>query len=275
MQFYKNEIPKFEDYVIARVTGYDEDFGVYCELLEYNNIPAVILNTEISKYKVNYSKKFPTGKLLVCIIHMIDEVKNHINLSIKKISEEVTKSNLEVYETKCRIYKLFQKIDDKEENQEYIQNMIVNCLGYIDEKEDHEYNFEQYYNLLLDNPDNLFKFDEENRFSEKKDEVIQELKKHIRTTNLITEKQFKLLILETEFTSKIKEILQLQNDTYKVNCISSPIYSILISTKNIEEAKDISEQFKIDLNNKLKKYTYIFEDIDDLKVIKERTFVYN
>ncbi len=274
MQFYDNKIPKFEDYVIAKVTGYDESFGVYCELVEYNNIPAVILNGEISKYKVNYSKKFPVGKLVVCVIYMIDEVKNHINLSVKKISEEFTKTQLDIYETKCRIYKLFKKLDDSEENQEYINSMIINCMTYINEKEDHEYTYEQYYNLLLDEPNNIFKFDEENKFADKKDAIILDLNKHIRKTNLITELQFKLLILENGFTSKIKEILELDNEVYKVNCISSPIYSILISTKTLDEAKLISEQFKIDLNNKLKNYTYIFEDIDELKVIKERTFIY-
>jgi translation initiation factor 2 alpha subunit (eIF-2alpha) len=274
MQFYDNKIPKFEDYVIAKVTGYDESFGLYCELVEYSNIPAVILNGEISKYKINYSKKYPVGKFIVCIIYMIDKVKNHINLSLKKISEEFTKKQLDVYETKCRIYKLFKKLDNREENQDYINNMIIKCMTYIHEKEDHEYTYEQYYNLLLDEPCNIFNYDDENKFDDKKDAIILEFKKHIRTTNLIMELQFKLLILENGFTSKIKEILELDNEVYKVNCISSPIYSILISTKTVDEAKLISEQFKNDLNDKLKKYTYIFEDVDELKVIKERTFIY-
>ena len=53
MQFYRNSIPKFEDSVMARVTSYDESIGVHCELVEYSNIPALIMNSEISKWKIN------------------------------------------------------------------------------------------------------------------------------------------------------------------------------------------------------------------------------
>lgn len=190
MQFYRNNLPKFEDYVMARIVGNDESIGVYCELVEYSNIPALIMNSEISKWKINYSKQFPVGKIIPCMIYMIDDVKKHINLSYKRLNEEQKNNFEKVYLNKLSIHKLFAELyyylksnNISPENNYYkdhINNMIWECLDYIENKEDHDYNLEQYYNILLDNPELIFKFDENNVIEQYKELIISELQSRIK-----------------------------------------------------------------------------------------------
>ena len=74
MQFYRHKIPKSEDCVMAKVVSQDDNVGIHCELVEYSNIPALLMNEEVSKWKINYSKQFPVGKIIPCMIYMIDKV---------------------------------------------------------------------------------------------------------------------------------------------------------------------------------------------------------
>lgn len=283
MQFYRNTIPKFEDNVMAKVVGYDEDIGVYCELIEYSNIPALIMNAEISKWKINYSKQFPVGKIIPCMIYMIDEEKNHINLSYKRIKEEQKKIFEKVYVNKLFIYKLFLEIyyyfkmnnicSENNNFQVEINNMIWDCYDYIENKEDHEFSIEEYYNLLLDNPELIFKYDKIGVFSRHKEKIISELQTKIKKTDMLCELQFKLLVLEDNFCEKIKEIFSIQKDKITISCISSPIYSFLVYGKTIDECKKICNEFYESIKNKLINYSHeLVYSPEEIKIIKERTF---
>ena len=203
MQFYRNKLPKSNDYVMIKVTEYNENMGVHCELLEYNNYPAVILNSEISKYKVNYIKKFPIGRIMPCTVYMIDKIKQHINLSCRNMGEELIKKIEDIYLNKCYIYKLFYEIEI--DNLDYIKEMIWNCLTYIEEKEDHDYSFKKYYEMLLDTPDLIFNFDTDNILSEKQ-VIIDKISSRVKKTDITSELYFSLLILENGFVSNIKNL---------------------------------------------------------------------
>jgi translation initiation factor 2 alpha subunit (eIF-2alpha) len=284
MQFYRNNIPKFEDCVMAKIVDHDEDIGVHCELVEYNNIPALIMNAEISKWKINYSKQFPIGKVIPCMIYRIDEVKNHINLSYKRLNEEQRKNFEKIYLNKLSIHKLFTEIyyyfksnNISPENnyfQEDINNMIWECLEYIENKEDHEYNYEQYYNILLDNPEILLKFDDNNFLEEYKEVIISELQSRIRKTDMTCELQFKLLILEDNFCDKVKEVFSVKKDNTKINCISSPIYSFLVTGKTYDVCKILCNELYESIKSKLVNYSHeLIYNLDEIKLIRERTFM--
>ena len=272
MQFYRHKLPKFNEYVMVKITGYNKDMGVQCELLEYNNYPAVILNSEISKYKVNYTKKFPVGKIIPCAIYIIDDIKQYVNLSCRNMGEELIKKIEDKYIVKCQIYKLFHEIET--DNLEYIKEMIWNCFTYIDEKEDHEYSHKQYYEMMLDNPNLIFNFDKDNIFSERQ-VIIDKINSRVKKTDITSELHFSLLILENGFVSNIKKLLEFEEEGIKLNNVSSPIYSIQITSKNLEDAKEIVVNFFDKLKEQLNVKYNLDYDMDNLKVIHERQFYYH
>ncbi len=271
MQFYRKELPSFEDYVMVKVTGYSEKLGLYCDLIEYNNKQAVIMNTEISKYKLNYSKKFPIGKVFPCMIYEIDTDKNYINLSYKGLTESTIEQLEALYVDKLHIYKLFHELDHFLEdnfNKEYVSNMLWECMEYID---DNEITHKKYYEELLDNPQLLFNFDKENLITEdNRNKIISSLESRIKKTDITVELQFSLLILENEFMTKIKDVLTIDE---KINCVSSPIYSIIVSGKTLDETKEKLIQIINVIKEKVSNFKHDLKfDISNVKVIKERFF---
>ncbi len=271
MQFYRNEKPSFEDFVMVKVTSYSEKLGLYCELLEYNNISAVIMNTEISKYKLNYSKKFPIGKTFPCMIYEIDKDKDYINLSYKILTES-TIEKLEVeYVDKLHLYKLFHELDHFLENnfdKNYVSNMLWDCMDYVAEN---DLTHKKYYEELLDNPELIFTFDKENRITlENRNKIISSLNTRIKKTDITVELQFNLLILENNFVEKIKSILDIGE---RVQCVSSPVYSIVLSGKTLDETKEKFTELLIKIKDNLSNTKHDLKfDISNIKIIKERFF---
>ena len=275
MQFNRNNLPKNDEYVMIKVVSHDENMGVHCELLEYKNIPAVILNGEISKYKVNYNKKFPIGKVMPCSIYMIDKQRNHINLSCKNINDELAKKIEEIYLYKCYIYRLFHEIEN-EDDPDYISEMIWNCFTYLEDKEDHDYNWKQYYEMMLDDPNLIFNFDKDNLL-ENKSNIINKINSRVKKTDITSELHFSLLFLDG-FNENIKKLLILENDfkNIKLNSVSSPIYSVLITSKNLDEAKETLQIFFDKLKDNLVNLKYELEyDINNLKIIHDRQFYFH
>lgn len=277
MRFYKNEIPKYEDNVMVIVTGHNPEIGVYCNLIEYDNKPAIIMNEQISKWKINYDKEFPINKTLPCMIYMID--KDHINLSYRGVSKESVKTITSEYNSKLYIYKLFEELKYFTKNtditDEYIQTMSWNCLEYIKNKEDHEYDYSDYYKLILDNPSLLFSFDTDELFKKTtKDEVLESFDKRITKTDMIVENKFTLKLFENGFVEKINKIcsISLENKD-EILSVSSPVYRIVISAKTLDDAKIKLEKYLQQIKENTISYKADFKyDIGKLDIIKQRFF---
>lgn len=279
MRFYKDIIPKYEDNVMVIVTGHNQEIGVYCNLLEYDNIPAIILNEQISKWKINYDKEFPIGKTLPCMIYIIDKEKEYINLSYKGVSKESIKTITGEYNDKLHIYKIFEELNHFTQNtninNEYIQNMIWDCLEFIKNKEDHEYDYSQYYKLLLDNPDILFSYDYAELFTEEiKNNILDSFNKRITKTDMTLEIKFSLKLFENGFVEKINKICDITlEDKDEILSVSSPIYRIVINSKTLDDAKNKTDKYLEEIKKNTNSYNVEFEaDINNIKILKDRFF---
>lgn len=88
------------------------------------------------------------------------------------------------------------------------------------------------------------------------------------------ELQFKLLILENNFYEKVKEVFSISKDNTKINCISSPIYSFLVSAKTSDECKRLCDILHESVKSKLVNYSHeLIYNLEEIKIIKERTFM--
>jgi len=249
MQFYRNKVPKYEDNVMVIVTGHNPEIGVYCNLLEYDNIPAIILNEHISKWKINYDKEFPVDKILPCMIYLIDHDKQYINLSYRGVSKDLVKTISSEYYDKLHIYKLFDELNyftnNTDINNKYIQTMVWDCLEYIKNKEDHEYSYSEYYKLLLDNPNLIFSFDTDELFTQEiKNKILLSFDKRITKTDMTVENKFSLKLFESGFVEKINKIcnITLENKD-EILSVSSPFYRIVINAKTTDDVKIKLEKY--------------------------------
>lgn len=253
MKFYSNKIlPKLNEYVVVKIVGHNNTTGILCQLLEYNNLDALILTTEISKYKINIGKKFPLNKEVICLVYSIDPNKNHINLSVKNISKEDSDEIILNYKNKIMIYNFINKILSKKYDNIILEGIICKYFDL-----NLNYNFDDFLNNI-DNLSNIFDED-----------IINLFKSKLIKTNIELELKFNLQYLENNFTEIIKKL----NNNIKY--ISPGEYSIRLefNNNNKEYENKFLEYFnEIEklLNNK--KYILKF-DINNIKTIKNSKYI--
>merc|ERR1712137_242147 len=86
-RMYEQELPDKDDLVVVRVNKVEE-FGAYVTLLEYNNIEAMILSSEVSRKRIrSIHKHLRIGKQDVMQVLRVDKEKGYIDLSKKYVTE--------------------------------------------------------------------------------------------------------------------------------------------------------------------------------------------
>jgi translation initiation factor 2 subunit 1 len=85
---YPNSFPKVDDVVMIRIDSINE-VGVYVQLVEYQNCPALIPLTELSKRRVRSLKQVaPIGSVEPVLVVRVDEEKKFIDLSKSRLHED-------------------------------------------------------------------------------------------------------------------------------------------------------------------------------------------
>merc|ERR1712063_190696 len=96
-RMYEQELPNQDELVVVRVNKVEE-FGAYVTLLEYNNIEAMILSSEVSRKRIrSIHKHLRIGKQDVMQVLRVDKEKGYIDLSKKYVTEEDVNVTTERY----------------------------------------------------------------------------------------------------------------------------------------------------------------------------------
>jgi translation initiation factor 2 alpha subunit (eIF-2alpha) len=281
MRFYTAKFPAQNDIVFVKIKNISHDKSVYVELLEYDNISGLILPTEIHKKNINVHKIFNVGnKVYPAVVMNVDIAKNHVDLSYKRVPE-ASKEALEttyVYYQRIStmvndIYILYKKYYNDNETDELISENILWQL-FTDLKQSQE-TAEQYYNNLLINPSNIFKFNElcENKLDEKFiDFAFDNIKQRIKSSDVIIFSEIKLIVIDNNPIQKLKDILTncLLSDKVSVEYVASPKYKIIIVESTYDRAKVLLDQVLENIkNNPIKKQLDYYGDI---KIQKNKTY---
>lgn len=105
--FYGEKYPEENEIVVAKVTKIDNNTGVYCELLEYDNVVGLITTRDLSSKRLRSIKQVVSiNKLEVVNIIRVDSEKGYIDLSLKDVRPE---EKIEYFE-KFQKYKRFHSI---------------------------------------------------------------------------------------------------------------------------------------------------------------------
>lgn len=101
-RMHENPLPKPRDIVLGRVTRFN-DTEIYVELIEYNNMEALLPTSSIAKRRIkNISSYVKIGKECVLEVARVDAARNHIDLDERSIipeDKENCKKNFAIYNT--------------------------------------------------------------------------------------------------------------------------------------------------------------------------------
>lgn len=220
-----NNMPPLDSICFVQLADYNiksTDLGIYVKIVDYDMMDGFIPLTEISKYKVNLQKVFKYDKIYPCIVFSYD--KNLINLSFSKIKEE-KKSSL------VREFVFANKINNI---REFLKKNCFEISSLLDPSMYESLLVEKLFNEIVETPDKYF--------NQKESELIK-TKISCEPTEAI--KQFKLIVCQADGLNKLKQALKMFQEYLsqfnhifeaKIECISSPIYSIRLKYINLNDS---------------------------------------
>lgn len=285
MRFYRNVTPNVDDLVMAKVIEYNDQFGYYCELLEYGNIRGFLSLSEI--YNNRMTKKHPLnlGDMLPLTVLHVD---NGIELSKKRVNSELSQKFVEKYKDANHItelikdtYNIYKKLSDAD-NFIDIDNFFDKSIWKLydnihdlnktndentndddhdndddnddnSENNDDEINFQKIYSDIVDNIDLILRdIDTDSVLKYKINDI---LKSRIVRKNVVSEYEIYLLIFEEDAIPHIKKIFDFSglkiDDKYKIEiqCTSPPQYKIKISGTDMSENDKIFDKILNHIQN--------------------------
>jgi translation initiation factor 2 subunit 1 len=87
-RFYENQYPELEECVLVNVTEIKEMMA-YVTLLEYDNIPGMILKSELSRRRIrSIYKLVSVGRTEIMMVIRVDKNKGYIDLSKSRVDPE-------------------------------------------------------------------------------------------------------------------------------------------------------------------------------------------
>ncbi|ARF09809.1 translation initiation factor eIF-2 alpha subunit [Indivirus ILV1] len=231
-RYFRNELPQTNDIVMVKVVREDEEFGYYCDLLEYDHVEGFLPLSELVKTKYVKKHILKPDQVLPMSVSKID--KTLVNLTKKRLSNEESDSKKEMFRVCNDINKLV--------NECYImyqkgsQNPTLDITTFMDHTiwnlyETYDNNYFKIYQIMLHDPlcilpSNIF----DNALTKA---ITNDINKRITYANKIVHLDLKLIVTDENPISIIKQILdlskiQIPNCKITVLVMTSPIYRIRI-----------------------------------------------
>ena len=223
------------------------EFGIYVQLLEYNNIEGLIILSDLSKSRIkSINKIVKIGKKFAASVQTVDIVGKNITLSKKIVSETEAKTCENDYKSLKFVQDLvtfFVRKLEKEHNivvsSETIYQTFIWCLSHDVEfllfsLKSASKTFDRVYETKLDQVDPLWI----TCFRE-----VLALK--FKNKDVLLEAVLEITCYETDGISIIKTALVEASKMattefpFKVKIVKSPYYSITIKTANQEAAMTV------------------------------------
>ena len=102
--------PEEGEFVMCDVTGI-QNYSAFVRLSEYKNKTGMIHISEIAAGRIkNINDHLKEGKLVVCKVLRIDKVKNHIDLSLRRVAIHQQKRKLEEVKQEQKANKLIAQL---------------------------------------------------------------------------------------------------------------------------------------------------------------------
>ena len=278
-RFFRDELPSLNDLVMVKVIREEDEIGYYCQLLEYNNIEGFLPLSELVKKK--YAKKhiLKPDQVLPMAINKVEHAHKIVNLTKKRVSNEESDKKKELYRV-CndinklineyyRIYLSCHKNDDKLTITEFMDCTIWDLYETL------ENDYHKVYQHILHNPKSILSDDIfDSNFINL---VADNVNKRITFTNKVINLDLKLIVIDENPISKIKEIMNLAllpgqaKNEYKIKVLvlTSPYYRVRVEG-DFDNFADVTEQIKNQIIENSKNIKSIL-NFNEPKVEREAT----
>lgn len=234
-------IPKAGDLVIAQITKI-MPYGAYCKLLEYEGVDVFLPIKEVSSGWIKNIHEFiHEGQKIVCKVIFFDINHQTIDVSLKKVTPQETKTKTNTFNLEKRLGSLFSQAA-RASGMDAQKNELASLA--ISE-------FATYTNLVRNAADNTKEF-EKSKLPKKVKESIKALietgrkKKRYIVSYIMT-----LTTQDTRNgTTELRSILsEIKSKGVEVRYVSAPKYHLIAEGKDyadaegkIRKATDVAEQ---------------------------------
>jgi translation initiation factor 2 subunit 1 len=250
------KIPKLGELVLAKVKKII-NYGAFCELEEYDKKEAFLHISEVApRWIKNIHEFLHEGQRLVLKVIRVDEEKDQIDVSLKKVTEYESKNKIKEYRQAKRAEKLFgliiQQTKMDEKKAEKLKSQLIKkyenlyrALEEINELKEDE--------IKLDIDQQTLK------------QIKEILSKNMKKSETKLEKVIRLLTYKEDGIERIKEVLlyakslKVFEQKLEVLYLGAPRYMIFVKTKEPKKAsKNFEEQLK-KIEQKAKEKEVLFE----------------
>lgn len=246
------ELPNINDIVICKVTKIT-DFGVFAELLEYENIEGFVHISQISSTWIkNIHAHVKQNQIRAGKVLKVDEEKNHIDLSFSRINDVEEKRKISEYRLFLRAQSLLN-IFAKEEN---IPSEVVweEIADPIIEKENSLY--KGFLNILKNGPKYYPEIPE--KYQQK---LFDTLDKNITLKDKDIIGTLKIISKDAIGFENSKKVLQDIQENYsdsRIIYLGPGKYELKVTSKDFKQSAKRFDEITKEISKQLKKNT-IFE----------------
>merc|ERR1712063_156401 len=247
-RMYEQELPNQDELVVVRVNKVEE-FGAYVTLLEYNNIEAMILSSEVSRKRIrSIHKHLRIGKQDVMQVLRVDKEKGYIDLSKKYVSEEDVVVATERFAKSKTVHSIMKhtavtcNIPVIELLQKVAWPLYDKYEGNDDDEEEDGHALDGLNAILLD--ESLL--DEYGLEDSVKECLLKEIKHRLAEQPFKIQAQIEVTCFTTEGILSIKEALNIgkehaeeKNQKLEVNLLSTPTYRLSTQCTDKQQGVDI------------------------------------
>lgn len=272
MSYYGKRFPEKNDKVVVTITNESEN-GFYCKLKEYEDMEGFILSTEIYASKHDKRNIFKHNELYPVLVLNVNEDKNTVDLSYRKIKPDERKKIIENFIHIDKLYNLalyastFLNLD----KQLVFEYTIWNLFSHEHNKHDSL----STYNRILEHPHTFISSSLPDQYKEQFSKFIEYLKSKIIKTDCVVSKEITLIVYDNNGINILKNILtfeeKINNVTYEIKYISSPKYEIRVIGDK-ENCINAIELISKEITKNSQNYEMML-DISEYKIIKDQNYI--
>jgi len=251
-----NQYPKLGEFVLVKVKKI-LNYGAFCSLIEYDNKEAFLHISEVApRWIKNIHEFLHEGQTLVARVIKVDEEKDHIDVSIKKVSEYEAKNKIKLYRQEKRAAKIFElfvkeaQLDGQTADK--IKSNLIEHFGSL---------FDSFSSIAEEEKINFKKLGIEENLGKKLLEIVS---KNIKKSEARLKKFFSLVSYAPNGIEFIKKALkEIENEktqdcTIEIDYLGAPNYQIVIKSKDAKAASKLLDKIIKKLENFSKENNLIF-----------------
>jgi translation initiation factor 2 alpha subunit (eIF-2alpha) len=274
MNFFENKLPKVGDHVIVTImnTSDAKVSGVSCILPFYNNIDGLIMPTELLKgRREKISKVCTKGQKMICVVMTVDESRNYIDLSRRRVHSDDEKIYKVLFDKMNRVmnfmgtvinfYCEYNENDENELSDEIKLNILSSTLWNLTENMliEPADNYDM-YEKILNEPIILFKNVTNFLSLEFIEHCVEKIKKRTVSEPYVIEYCFDMTSMCDDGVDTLNKIMKsvfgdyTTNTKYIIELFSLPTYKVTFQCQNKVEISDTITLIENKLTDECSKY---------------------